>query len=657
VVSITESQFTDCSIANAVRLSISKQVLKVPVGPYVVNGGAGASIAFARNVSVVRCVFDAGGGADASDTSAALLVIFSGLSPSHVLVADTVLKGSQAVLSISCADQLNNFVVQCPLTGLAAVFKNSSFLQTPPSTLREEFDLIGSTLMTMPNAVSLFSAKTRMKCASAQFAVFASSSMQPFVLEYACRPCPPFQVSLSADEVWLEDAARSDDIDRCFPLPDAMRCPFGITLCQTFVDVSRGFWTQYSSARSATLLPVQHCPRGYCDCGSSTCRLSSPLSIEGAAAKSLCSGQRTGPLCGGCLPHFTQSMDGVSCISNEQCTQDLWWVWMLSVLGYAIIGFIIVPVSADNNGALSCLLFYVQMATFSSSPHDTKYPREFIEYFELRPIVALLSRSCFARDMGAYEATAARLVGPVFVLVFSVVWTWLLQMLQPLLQQRRFSATVSYSGTFISAILFVFSSTATVVFSLVQCTSYTIGGSGVIYIDGTVSCFDGRWKVLIAVVALLCLCPVAFAAALLRDKLPASARAAVCRAFTERMFYWGAVTLGFRLLMSLTQFFDVGKNSNVLAFARSCLSTCMLVLLVYCRPYKHQLTFWFDFTNYACLVAQFGLQALAESFEFFGVDPAIDDFHQSLFLRVVTTMTVLRWLFCTEFMLQFTLQP
>jgi hypothetical protein len=134
---------------------------------------------------------------------------------------------------------------------------------------------------------------------------------------------------------------------------------------------------------------------------------------------------------------------------------------------------------------------------------------------------------------------------------------------------------------------------------------------------------------------------VAFGVALLGNKLPASAHAAVCRAYSEHMFYWGAVTLGFRLLMSLTQFLRVDYPS-LLAFVRLCLALVMLVMLMYFRPYKYQVAFWVDVACYVSLIALFGLQSLAESFEFLGVVPRSNASLLDFFVSISVVRTVLR---------------
>jgi hypothetical protein len=605
----------------------------------VVNGGAGMSVSFASLVSIVRCVFDATGGADESETSAGLLVLFFNATPARVLVVNTVMLAPQVVFSVECADKISHYALRCPAAGLALSMQNSSILQAMPSSSQMDFNLSGSMVMTLQKGVSSSFFRARIKCADVRFAVFKNSASDPFsLIEHSCQPCLPFSVAAVSHEAWLDDVSTAAHVNRCFSLPDSKSCPFGVSDCQTFVDVSKGFWTRFESTNSVKLAKVRRCPRGYCGCGNSTCRLSPLISID-HNPDSLCSGNRTGTLCGGCPPNFTQSMDGVSCISNSDCSRSLWWVWTLSLVGFAVMGFLIVPIGKFSDGALSCILFYLQMSSFSSSSNDQNF---ITEYVQVRSVVAtFFANACFARDMSAYDASVARLVGPVLVLFFSLTWTWMLRKLQSQLLQRNICIDVSYNGTIISATLFLFSAVASVVFALVECTSYADDGSGVVFIDGTAACFDGRWKGLVAVSVLFCLFPLLFAAALSHNKLSDSARAAVCRAFTERMFYWGAVTLEFRLLMSLVQFLRV-DYPNLLAFVRSCLALVMLVLMMNFRPYRHLITFWVDAACYFSLMVQYGLQGLIDSFEFLGVVPEAETSQQIFFMNASIAIAVFR---------------
>jgi hypothetical protein len=147
-----------------------------------------------------------------------------------------------------------------------------------------------------------------------------------------------------------------------------------------------------------------------------------------------------------------------------------------------------------------------------------------------------------------------------------------------------------------------------------------------------VPCKDSTWAGLVFIAALLFLSPAVFAAALYLKMLPQSAQDALCAKFTAPMFYWGAVTMAFRLLISFSQFLRV-DFPNLLAFLRLSLSTGMLMLLMSLRPYVHDCTFWVDVTCYACLIAQFGLQAFSADREFLGVAQSLD---QQAFLSDVS---------------------
>jgi hypothetical protein len=67
-------------------------------------------------------------------------------------------------------------------------------------------------------------------------------------------------------------------------------------------------------------------------------------------------------------------------------------------------------------------------------------------------------------------------------------------------------------------------------------------------------------------------------------------RCCVSQKHTTSMFYWGAVTLTFRLLISVTLFVRV-DFPNLLAFLRFLLSTGVFFLLVYFCPYVRPRTF------------------------------------------------------------------
>lgn len=329
-------------------------------------------------------------------------------------------------------------------------------------------------------------------------------------------------------------------------------------------------------------------------------------------------------------------MDHQSCIPNEICVRNLWWVWTVSILGFAVYGLYIVISAEFADSTVSCVLFYLQISSFASSAgrsEDLYSLLQVSQISQVRSVVSFASQACYGPNMTAYNAMASDLLGPLFLVNFCMAWTWIIRALQPWLQRRNIHLDVSYSGTLTIAILYVFSTVATVVFTLVDCTSYD--SDGVVLIDGTVPCLDSNWKGLTVVVVLLCLFPVAFFAALWWNKLPANARAAVSCNFTQPVFYWEALTLEFRLLIAVMQF--VEGYANLAAFVRMVLSLGMLCLLMTLRPHIYSRTFWMDVLCYACLVAQFGLQSFFAGIDYFAV---IYTHEQKNFVGAMNTLIV-----------------
>jgi hypothetical protein len=631
-ISVVDANFKNCSVTDTASGD-------------VVSGGAAVSAALTRDISIDQCVFDGSGGQDESGTSAGLLVLSRNSSFSVVDVSRSTFNASEVVLRVQCVSEDGVGRVGGLCVGPHVLLKNSTLYQVASQAL-PDFNATGSAMMSLQNPASVSFAGTRMHCANAAFSAFKLRPDAPSAkgTEYSCKPCQTFEISLSANSVFLEQLDNATNVGQCIPVSDELPlldCPYAVKSCKTFVRVLQGFWTNFSEA--GKLDPAQRCPRGYCACRDATdgsCALPPPLAID-RKPHALCSGNRTGRLCGGCPPSFTQSMDDRSCIGDETCSKNLWWVWTLSVLGYAAYSlYIVVSCHKRNSGAFSCLLFYFQNSSFAVSVDESNGSSAVLEYAQVHSIVALYEGACYARSTGAYDATVFKLVGPLLVLLFALAWTWIIQKLQPRLLQRGTDISVSYSGSIAVAVLYVFSSVANVVFTLAECSSYTDTAEAVVFIDGTVPCKDAKWTVVVVFAALLFVFPALFAAALRLEKLSQSARDAVCSKFTEPVYYWGAVTLFFRLLMSVTQFLRV-DFPNLLAFVRSLLSTGAIVLLVNLRPYVDERTFWVDVVCYACLIVQFGLQIFSADREFLGVAETLDK-NRSFSKDISTLSTIVR---------------
>lgn len=628
-ISVIQTNFSNCSIIDVFNSDI-------------VSGGASMSAIITGSLSVLNCFFDASGGQDSSATSTGLLMLARNSSDSHAYVSGCTFISSMIVLSFRCVGNGDRRRVT-PCVGPEIVLRASRIQQiSSPTDLG--FNITGSYLMTLQNPKSISFTGSSMHCARAEFAVFKDVPAASLTISeaYSCRPCLPNAISLTATAVSLEQLLNTRNVDRCFPASIRTGCPFAVSHCTTFVGVSSGFWTNISDSRK--LEEARRCPRGYCGCTNPTdgvCALPPPLSIN-RNRDPLCNGNRTGKLCGGCPPNFTQSLDDRTCVSNEQCSKALWWVWMLSMLGFAAYSlYIVVSCRKLSHGAFSCLFFYFQMSSFATanSGETNDAISRIFEYFQARSVAALYVSACYAPSLSAYNATALKLIGPLFVLMFAIAWTWIIHKLQARLQQRNIDINVSYSGSIAVTILFVFSNVANIVFSLVECTSYS-DPDAVVFIDGTVPCKDAKWTVLLCVAVLLFLFPAAFIAALRLKTFGFGQRSrdAVCGKYTESMFYWGGVSLSFRLFISVTQFLNV-DYPNLMAVTRSFLSIGVLVLLVHLRPYLHNFAFWVDVSCYASLAAQFSLQIIDTTRQFLGV--AVLD-KETFFADVSTWSTVFR---------------
>jgi len=92
----------------------------------------------------------------------------------------------------------------------------------------------------------------------------------------------------------------------------------------------------------------------------------------------------------------------------------------------------------------------------------------------------------------------------------------------------------------------------------------------------------------------------------------------VCSAYSESKYYWGAVTLAFRLVMSVV-YASVREFPSIAALVQLFLCVSMLVILMHLKPYRQSFTYYFDVLCYLCLITQFGLEVLVRASESLGI--------------------------------------
>jgi hypothetical protein len=565
---------------------------------------------------------------------------------------------STPAVSISCGSNCSILQQQ----RISISFQNSNF--SAISMAAQKFD--SSAIMTLPNSWAVYSENSFLNCSfnfTNNVAIYAATNDQS--LSVSCTPCAHlFEIAWTSSALALKDLREAVNLGqqqcRTLPSSSAQQCPFGVNFCSTIINMTVGFWASFVDGN---LSKATRCPTNYCGCrniqgfSGATCQLLPPLAPEFqpdvSTNDALCNGNRCGVLCGGCKPGFTQSLDGYSCITNDACMQNVGWTWAVTIIGYVIYGIYIVVSSLQaDDGLVMCLLFYGQISLFASVSQSNSSgagtPRSaisawFARVTQFESITSLYSQTCYGSNMGAYAVTAAQLTGPAIVLFFAIILTVALKRAQPLLERRKINVVVSIPATLSVVILLLFSSVTTVAFKLVTCAKITDQDTdNVVFIDGTVKCYDSKWYGLIAVIVILCLFPLVFVAALRWKRLPHNVRAAVCSAYSESRFYWGAVTLFFRLVMSVV-FATIREYPSTAALVQSFLCVAMLILLMHLRPYHYAPTYCLDVLCYASLIVQFMLEILVRDSDSLGVVPGTDNPFSNILHAAVEVSVALRF--------------
>jgi hypothetical protein len=207
--------------------------------------------------------------------------------------------------------------------------------------------------------------------------------------------------------------------------------------------------------------------------------------------------------------------------------------------------------------------------------------------------------------LGAYEATAAQLIGPAIVLCVVLLLTGVCRRLPSNVVEfflnYNFNVHVPLGAALTATLLLVHSNLLHVSLRLVSCLD--IDGDNVLFIDGNTPCQGARYHVFLVAVVLLSVLPVVFSVALKLDKISESSRCAACSAYISSRYYWVSVTLLFRSVMAVLYILD--HQSMFASLISSIFSVVMLVALIILRPYVYQRTHVMDVLCHFCLFVQF----------------------------------------------------
>ena len=133
------------------------------------------------------------------------------------------------------------------------------------------------------------------------------------VLKFSCRLCSPGYYSL---QTGYSKGFTVDDSFQCQP------CPLGATCIKNNLNIAakENFWGYQVPEERASKLNFIPCPKNYCQ---------TPSPRSSVSVYNKCYGNRTGFLCGKCMPGYTESLFNAECRKTTRCSDYLVWIAML----------------------------------------------------------------------------------------------------------------------------------------------------------------------------------------------------------------------------------------------------------------------------------------------------------------------------------------
>jgi hypothetical protein len=137
----------------------------------------------------------------------------------------------------------------------------------------------------------------------------------------------------------------------CFPCPSGGLCSRG------GVTATSHHWGDSDGSGKVSFAV---CPTGYC-CDDTT--------MWKCTAIDTCGGNRGGPLCGTCLPGYTEALGSATCALVDRCSNDTVLLWSLVSTALVVIAFIQLGVVSQvwatldsaPSGRMKLLIYYAQV--------------------------------------------------------------------------------------------------------------------------------------------------------------------------------------------------------------------------------------------------------------------------------------------------------
>ena len=367
---------------------------------------------------------------------------------------------------------------------------------------------------------------TTKDCTNLSYSVFSPHESEQLTL-FANGPCKNAELSLGRITInflpcscpigFEPDATESTT---CICKCDSQLQHF-ITEChqQSRMLVRKdSFWISYYNSTSASLsgynyLIYSNCPLDYCQ--PSTINVYIDLNTE-QGSDAQCNFNRTGTLCGRCLPGLSLSLGSSLCI---QCP-SIWPLLLVVILTAAFLaGIFLVSALLFLNitvatGTINGIIFYANIVNANKS---TFYPFErpnFVTVFIAWLNLEVGIDTCFFEQMDTYWKMLLQLAFPTYI-IFLVVMIILISE-----RSTKFARLIGRKNPVATLDTLILLSYAKLLQTIIDIFSFAIlkypgGRQDVVWLpDGTVSFFTGKHIVLFLIAVLVLLAGVAYTALL-----------------------------------------------------------------------------------------------------------------------------------------------